>query len=75
MIQELFGSVRIELPEDPRQSAKILAEVATAWASMLETIGLEVEASLTINEGRKQRGQPRISRRSPRLVTPSGEAA
>jgi hypothetical protein len=72
MIQELFGSVRIELPEDPRQTAKILADFATAWASMLEQVGLEVEASLTLNEARKPR-TPRKAR-TPRLVTPT-EAA
>jgi hypothetical protein len=68
--QELFGSIRVELPEDPRQTAKILADVATAWAAMLETIGLEIDASLTLNEVRTKRP------RKPRLVTPTpGEAA
>jgi hypothetical protein len=69
MIHEIFGSLRVELPEDPRQSAKILADVATAWAAMLETIDLEAEASLTTNEGRTKRAP-----RKPRLVTPT-EAA
>jgi hypothetical protein len=67
VIHEMFGSLRVELPEDPRQSAKVMADVATAWAAMLETIGLEVEASLTTNEGRAKRAA-----RKPRLVANSG---
>jgi hypothetical protein len=70
VIHEMFGSLRVELPDDPRQSAKVMADVATAWAAMLETIGLEVEASLTTNEGRTKRAP-----RKPRLVTPTDSAA
>jgi hypothetical protein len=70
-IQELFASVRIELMEDPRQNAAILAEFAGAWQTMLEKVGLEVEASLTISEGRtKAVRKPR----KPRLVTPQDAA-
>lgn len=70
---ELYASMRVELPEDPRQFAKMVAEVTTAWASMLEAIGLEVEAPISINEVRaKVTRKPR----RPRLVPPpSGEAA
>ena len=70
--QELFASVRVELEEDPRDAAKVLAAFASAWAEMLEKVGLEVEASLTINEARAKRAP-----RKPRLVTPptAGEAA
>jgi hypothetical protein len=55
MQQELFGSIRVELPEDPRQSARVVADVATAWVAMLETIGLEVEAPLSMSETRTKR--------------------
>jgi hypothetical protein len=72
-MQELFASLRIELMEDPRQTAAILADFAKAWAEMLEKVGLEVEASLTINEGRAKRppGRPR----KPRLVAPPPDEA
>jgi hypothetical protein len=69
-MQELFGSIRVELPEDPRQSAKVISDVATAWAAMLETIGLEVEAPLSMSETRAKRAP-----RKPRLVTPTDSAA
>jgi hypothetical protein len=55
MTQELYGSIRVELPDDPRQIAATLATFATAWAEMLEKLGLEVDASLTLNEGRAKR--------------------
>jgi hypothetical protein len=69
-MQELFGSIRVELPEDPRQSARVVADVATAWVAMLETIGLEVEAPLSMSETRTKRAP-----RKPRLVTPTDSAA
>ena len=69
MMQELFASVRIEMTDDPRQVAGTLADFGKAWATMLETIGLEVEASVTISEGRAKRAP-----RKPRLVPPQ-EAA
>lgn len=63
MAQELYGSLRVELPDDPRQAAGIMADVTKAWATMLETIGLEVEAPITINETRARR--PRKLRLAP----------
>ena len=72
MMQELFASVRIEMTDDPRQVAGTLADFGKAWATMLETIGLEVEASVTISEGRtKVTRRPR----KPRLVSPPEAAA
>lgn len=71
-MQELFASIRIEMTDDPRQVAGVLADFGTAWAAMLEKLGLEVEASITISEGRAK--TPRKPRR-PRLVTPPEAAA
>jgi hypothetical protein len=74
-MQELFGSIRGELADDPRQIAATLATFATAWAEMLEKLGLEVEASLTINEGRPKRGRSvgsRLSRRLAAVPSPLG---
>jgi hypothetical protein len=76
--QELFASLRVELTEDPRQTAAILSRFADAWAEMLDKVGeYEVEASLTINEGRTKRPpRPRKQKRELGLVTPpAGEAA
>jgi hypothetical protein len=73
--QELFGSIRVELPEDPRQSARAIADVAMAWATMLEAIGLEVEAPLSLNETRTRGGRRPPK---PKLVIglpPKGDAA
>lgn len=69
---ELYASLRYELPEHPQQLAGAVADITTAWAKMLDTIGLEVEASLAINEVRAK--TPRKSRK-PRLVPVNPEAA
>ena len=69
---ELYASLRYELPEHPQQLAGAVADITTAWAKMLESIGLEVEASLAINEVRPKAK----TARKPRLVAPpAGEAA
>jgi hypothetical protein len=62
--QELFASLRVELTEDPRQTAAILSRFATAWAEMLDKVGeYDVEASLSLNERIRSRGP-----RKPKLV-------
>jgi hypothetical protein len=75
MSQEFYGSIRIELLDDPRQAAGMLADIMSAWAKMLEGIGVEgIEQSITINEGRVKRAGPR----KPKLVIglpPRGDAA
>jgi hypothetical protein len=71
--QELFASLRVELTEDPRQTAGILADFGKAWGEMLDKIGLEVEASISLNERVRPRGP-----RKPKLVIglpPRGDAA
>jgi hypothetical protein len=74
-MQELFASLRVELTEDPRQTAGILADFAKAWAEMLEKIGLEVQASISLNETRTRGGRRPPK---PKLVIglpPKGDAA
>jgi hypothetical protein len=76
MSQEFYGSIRIELLDDPRQAAGMLADIMSAWAKMLEGIGVEgIEQSITINEGRTRGGR---GPRKPKLVIglpPRGDAA
>lgn len=68
---ELYASIRAELPEMPQQRSGVVADVSTAWAKMLEAIGIEVEETFVINEVR-----PKAKARKPRLVAPpAGEAA
>jgi len=72
MASELYASLRVELLPDPLQASGMIADISKAWAAMLEAIGLEVEASFTINETRtKAVRKPR----KPRLVTPPQDAA
>lgn len=64
-MQELHASLVIELPDDPRQQADILASFSALWARLLKDTDLEVEASLTLNESR---GKPKRER-TPKLKT------
>jgi hypothetical protein len=74
--QELFASLRLELTEDPRQTAAILSRFADAWAELLDKIGeYEVNANLTLNETRTRGGRRPPK---PKLVIglpPKGDAA
>ena len=55
MNQKLVAEMQVELLDNPKQTAGILASVTKEWSEMLERIGLEVEAKLTIRDGRKKR--------------------
>lgn len=68
---ELYASIRAELPEHPQQLAGVVADITKAWAAMLADIGIEVEASLAINEVRPKAK----TARKPRLVTEPKDAA
>ena len=68
---ELYASIRVELPEMPQQRSGVVADVSTAWAKMLEAIGIEVEETFVINEVRTKAK----TARKPRLVPVNPEAA
>jgi hypothetical protein len=75
MRQEIYASIRVELPEDATESAQRLAGIARVWADMIEQLGgLDgVQSSVSISEVRTPRKQR--SPNKPRLVTPPQDAA
>jgi hypothetical protein len=75
MQQEIYASIRVRLPEDVAESAARHAEIARAWADMIQQIGgLDgVQCAVSISEMRAPR-KP-CSPNKPRLVTPPPEAA
>ena len=68
MRQDLIAEMRVELPEDPRQAADVLAAAAAAWAKMLNQISFEIEAAVTLTEVRPKR--IRASRAKPHPQQP-----
>jgi hypothetical protein len=72
MAQEIYASIRVQLPEDLGLSAVRHVLVAQAWAEMIAKISdLDgVQCSLSISESRTKRAS-----RKPRLVTPATETA
>jgi hypothetical protein len=72
MAQEIFASIRVQLPEDAGESAERHAAIATAWSEFIRKIGglNDLECSVTISEARAKRGP-----RKPRLVSVPDTAA
>lgn len=64
-MQEIYASLKVELPDDPIEASTMLAAITSRWAEMLKQLDMKhVVASLTIDETRNRRAprKPRLHR-------------